>query len=99
MQWLINHWQEVVLGSGQILFILFLIPILRNKNSQLPKITSRLTGYVLILYGFTYLSLNLFYPTITAIIAGCIWLWIADNRALKAKSISNESTLSAEIFP
>lgn len=77
-----NHWQEYFLASGQILFILFLIPTIKNKEAKLPKLTSKLTGYMLFGYALTYFSLHFYYPAITACLASITWLWISNNRSI-----------------
>ena len=70
-------WQDCVLFSGNILFGLLLIPMLIDARNgiKVNVYTAGLTCAVLLIFNFTYLTLNLFYSAIpfTALIWGGIF--------------------------
>lgn len=66
-------WQDVVLGLGQLLFIIALIPALRSAHKP-PRVTCFVTGVTLFTFAFTFSTLNLAWATLTAAVCAALWM-------------------------
>ncbi len=68
----LSSWQDYVFAGGQMLFAIALTPSLVSKNKP-SKWTSLTTSIMLMVFGYTYWSLNMTYSSTAAIIAAIIW--------------------------
>jgi hypothetical protein len=73
-------WQDLVIGFGQALFAVFLIPALRSPMQKPPISTCALTGALLLAFGYAYLSLGLWWSMTAASFCGGCWLWLAKQQ-------------------
>ena len=80
-------WQDYILTIGTILFIVALIPSVFSKDKP-AFTTSLLTGSVLAVFAFVYLSLSLWLTTITVSITSLTWLILAYQKYKINKSKS-----------
>ena len=67
------HWQDIVLTIGQIIFIIALIPAIKNKQKP-PFLTNILNALVLFCFAIVYITLSLWYAAITTCIVAILWL-------------------------
>lgn len=82
-------WQDLVFGTGQIIFVLALIPTIIGKSK--PEFsTSLLNSIILLLFAYTYSTLNLWTSVITSIILFLAWSTLAVQKYLIDKK-KNES--------
>ena len=68
-------WQDLVLTTGSLVFLVALLPTVLGPSKPAP-LTSLLTGGVLLIFAFTYATLDLSFATITTTATGLIWLFI-----------------------
>ena len=66
-------WQDWVIGSGQFLFFVVLLPSVFSDNKPHPD-TSVSTGIILLVFAFTFWTLTLRWGAIMAALTGCTWL-------------------------
>jgi len=67
-------WQDIVIAVGQWIFAIALIPALRAKGKDKPPIsTSLLTGTILIIFAFTFFTLNLWNAAVSALVVSVCW--------------------------
>lgn len=69
-------WQDIVLAGGSLLFTVALIPSIRSKHKP-ALTTSVLTGSVLLLFTFTYATLELWFSAVSVCVNGLMWLTLA----------------------
>lgn len=69
-------WQDLVLGAGQLLFSLALVPALRSPAKP-PRSTCVLTGSVLLAFAATFATLGFWWSTAASLICGVLWLALA----------------------
>jgi len=70
------QWQDIVLGVGQIIFFLALIPSIRSEDK--PAFSSSIiTGTVLLVYALVFASLSLWFTVLTDIITTIFWYILA----------------------
>lgn len=75
-------WQDWIIGIGQVLFLLALVPSL--KSSAKPALgTSTLTASILIFFALTYASLGLWFGTVMSTLLSLGW-WILALQRYKA---------------
>ncbi len=68
-------WQDAILTLGTLVFLVALIPTLLGDAKPSP-LTSLLTGTVLLVFAATYLTLGLYFASITTAATGTVWLVI-----------------------
>jgi len=78
-------WQDFVLTSGSIAFIIALAPSVLSKDKP-ALTTSLLTGTVLAIYAFVYVTLSLWLTTITVAITSLTWFILAYQKYRMNKS-------------
>ena len=84
------HWQQIILGLGQIVFVIALIPSL--VSNQKPEIwTSIITGLVALSITITYFSMSLIFAAISASVNFIIWSILAIQRYRQIKNIKVKS--------
>ena len=70
------QWQDIVLGVGQIIFFLALIPSIRSKDK--PALSSSIiTATVLLAYALVFATLSLWFTVLTDIITTIFWYILA----------------------
>jgi len=70
------QWQDIILGVGQIIFFLALIPSIRSKDK--PALSSSIiTGTVLLVYALVFATLSLWFTVLTGIITTIFWYILA----------------------
>ena len=69
-------WQDWVLATGAIAFIVALVPSVLSKDKP-ALTTSLLTGTVLAIYAIVYVTLSLWLTTITVAITSLTWFILA----------------------
>ena len=75
-------WQDIVLGVGQLLFLVALIPSLRSEDK--PALgTSVMTGALLTVFAVVYLTLGLLFSTISSLIIALGWWTLAFQKLRK----------------
>ena len=76
-------WQDIVLTAGSWVFIIALIPTLRGKEK--PQIsTSIVTGCILIVYAFVYVTLDLWISVVSTSALALSWFILAAQK-IRAK--------------
>lgn len=76
------QWQDIILTAGIIVMNLALIPsILGNDKPQLS--TSITTAAVLAIFAAVYVTLDLWFATVAAIINSSLWVILAYQRYSK----------------
>jgi len=70
------HWQDIVLTTGQIIFIIALIPALKHEHKP-PFSTSILNTLVLFSFAAVYITLSLWFAAFTTAAVGLLWLVLA----------------------
>ena len=69
-------WQDIVLTIGSWIFIIALIPTLRDREK--PQLsTSVVTGTVLLVYAFVYATLGLWISVVSTSALAIAWLVLA----------------------
>lgn len=69
-------WQDFILTAGSIIFIVALFPSVLGKDKPAIK-TSLLTGGVLVVYLVVYISLQLWFTTVTTVVLSPLWFLLA----------------------
>ncbi|MCL5411436.1 MAG: hypothetical protein M1150_01685 [Patescibacteria group bacterium] len=69
-------WQDFVLTGGSIIFILALIPTVLGKEKPALS-TSVITGIVLLIYAFVQSTLSLWFTSVSSVVTGLVWLFLA----------------------
>lgn len=77
-------WQDAVITAGQWFFALSLIPTLLSEDLP-PLLTSISTGLILIIFGLTFYTLDLWNSGISSTIVGLIWLMITFKKIKSQK--------------
>jgi hypothetical protein len=78
------EWQDLVLAVGSALFAFALLPTI--FSSAKPALTtSLLTGSILAVFTFTYVTLGLHYAAITTGITSALWLTIATQTIIATR--------------
>jgi len=70
------HWQDIVLTAGQVIFIIALIPAIKHEHKP-PFATSIINAGVLFGFVVVYISLSLWFASITTTAVGLLWLILA----------------------
>ncbi|MDR3502473.1 MAG: hypothetical protein P4L79_07805 [Legionella sp.] len=78
----IMTWQDIVLSVGSWIFIIALLPSLFGKDKP-PISTSLMTGGVLLVYNFVYVSLHLWLTLVSTGILTLAWLTLAVQKSTK----------------
>jgi hypothetical protein len=78
------HWQDSILTVGQFFFIAALIPALKHKHKP-PFVTSFMNASVLFIFAGVYVTLSLWFASITTAIVGVMWLVLAIQNKKLAK--------------
>lgn len=74
------HWQDYVLTLGSIVFVIALIPSVRNKTAKPAISTSLTTSVVLFVFVLVYLTLALWSTAFTTSLSAITWLVLAIQR-------------------
>lgn len=70
-------WQDIVVGTGTIVFLISLMPTLMNKNAKVPLLTSLPTAIVLYVFSLTFLTLRLYFSSSIQFLTATAWLMIS----------------------
>ena len=81
-------WQDLVLMIGGFLFTVALIPTLKSKKDKPAKLTSFMTGTLLLIFAITYLSLELSLAFITTLSTAIMWFVIFTQKFFYDKKIN-----------
>ena len=68
-------WQDFVLSVGQAFFALALVPAVFGLAKP-PRSTGFVTGAILVLFSFTFATLNLAWSAVSSLLTGALWLWL-----------------------
>lgn len=82
-------WQDLVFGAGNLIFLAALLPSLMSENKP-AFTTSLLTGSVLALYSFTYVTLDLWISVAASSALSAGWLVLAWQKHRSDKASSQE---------
>lgn len=76
-------WQDVVIGIGQFVFALALVPAIVSEEKP-PRSTCAMTGGLLAVFAMVYATLDLWLATLACAICATCWLvlMIQKRRAL-----------------
>jgi hypothetical protein len=77
-------WQDIVFTAGSWVLIIALLPTVFSKNKP-TSATSFMYGTILLIFTFTYLSLALWFTTLSTGITALIWYIIGVQGFLKKK--------------
>lgn len=77
-----HHWQDYVIAIGAIIFIFALLPSVLGKHKPALS-TSVLTGSVLFVFAFTYMSLHLWFAAVTTLMTSIQWFILAVQKLLQ----------------
>lgn len=72
----IMHWQDFVLIIGQIAFTVSLLPSIFSKDKP-ALTTSLISGVVLAVFSFVYISLSLYLAALGTAATGALWFILA----------------------
>ncbi len=75
-------WQDFVFAIGTWIFIIALIPTIRSREKP-PLSTSLPTGLVLLVYVFTFATLELWFSMISSSVLAVLWLYLAWQKRRK----------------
>ena len=78
-------WQDLVLTTGSVLFIIALAPSVFSKDKP-ALTTSLLTGTVLAVYAVVYVTLSLWLTTVTVGFTSLTWFILAYQKYTANKS-------------
>lgn len=73
---LFARWQDIVLTIGQIIFIIALIPAITHKHKP-PFSTGILNAIVLVTFAIVYITLSLWFASVTTGIVAVLWFVLA----------------------
>lgn len=83
-------WQDHVFLIGSFVTAIVLIPTLRDPKSTLPILTSGPTSVILLVYSFTYFTLELYLSAFGAFVTGLMWTAILVYRRSEDATIQSE---------
>lgn len=69
-------WQDVVVGAGQFIFALSLIPAIRSSRKP-PFSTCLITGMMLLAYVIAFITLHLWWSALSCAICAIMWIILA----------------------
>lgn len=69
-------WQDFVISGVSFLFGLLLVPTLLDSSSRVSGFTSFPTFGGLVVLGFVYLSLGLWFSVFSCFLSGFLWLLV-----------------------
>ena len=78
------QWQDWVFTTGQIIFVIALIPTIKGKGKPAFS-TSLTTGLILLAFAFTQYTLELWFSSITATMTAAAWLILAFQKYQQIK--------------
>jgi hypothetical protein len=84
-------WQDLVLTGGSTIFVIALIPSVMSKDKPASS-TSLMTGSVLIVFAFVYLTLSLWFSAVTTAITGVLWFILASQKLIASKRVSKKDS-------
>lgn len=70
-------WQDIVFTAGGIIFAILLIPILKDSDSKIPRLTSIPTTITLLIFSFTYITLGFYFSAATNLLTASCWAAIS----------------------
>jgi hypothetical protein len=75
-------WQDVVIGVGQFLFAVALVPSIMNTYDKPAKPTCSMTAAVLLVFSSTYATLSMWAAASSCLICAAGWsvLWFQKRR-------------------
>jgi len=77
-------WQDLVIFSGNVIFGIALIPSILSKDKP-SLFTSCITSVVLLMYGATFLTLEMAYSSIMSTVNGFLWMILFFQQLRKEK--------------
>lgn len=78
-------WQDVVLGVGQALFVVALIPTILGKEKP-ALLTSLMTGSVLAVFTFVFFTLGLWLGMVSSFLTSLSWFILAVQKLKKDRN-------------
>lgn len=75
-------WQDIVISVGQWLLA---IPLVQMRKEPPPLSASVPTAAVLMVFAFTFSTLNLTSSTLSSAICGCMWLVLSALRVRRER--------------
>ncbi len=69
-------WQDIIFFIGQWVFLVALVPALTSREKP-PVSTSLITGLILVVFSFTYFTLELWLSAISSALIAAAWLTLA----------------------
>jgi len=83
-------WQDWVLTAGSLIFAFALIPSVFSQHKPALS-TSLMTGAVLLVFSFVYLTLSLWFASITTLTTGTLWFTLAIQKIFSDKRKNKNS--------
>lgn len=84
-------WEDTVIAIVQWIFVVALIPSILHKTQKPVVWTSLMTGLLLIILCFAYVSLGLWQSFVPVLILALAWLYLAWQRhRLNRKNVPTE---------
>lgn len=80
-------WQDFVFGAGGIVLGILLLPTLLDTSSSISRKTSIPTFLVLLLFSFTFFTLDLYISAIAHLFSGILWMAIALWRPIPEETL------------
>lgn len=74
-------WQDVIFLAGSVFSLLVLFPTLRNPVATVPLGTSLPSSLMGVVYGATFLTLDMTLSAAGALLTGVVWSVIATLRS------------------
>jgi len=69
--------QDYVFMAGGFLFAAMLLPTLRDPRAKVPLATSAATGFVLVVYAVTFVTLDLYLAAFSSALTAVAWFAVA----------------------
>lgn len=85
-------WQDGVLTGGSAIFVIALVPSVISKDKPALS-TSLMTGSVLIVFAFVYVTLSLWFSAVTTAIIGILWFILATQKLLISNRLMKKEQL------
>ncbi|WP_101295641.1 hypothetical protein [Halegenticoccus soli] len=86
-------WQDFVFLAGSTFSIVVLAPTLRNSMARVPLGTSVPSCLIGLLYGVTFLTMDMTFSAVGSLLTGVLWALIASVRSPRGREAA------AALFP
>lgn len=79
-------WQDWVLSASLLILLIALIPTVTSKDKP-AQATSIITGSLLMIVAFVYITLSLWFSAVVVTLTGVLWLTLFVQKYLQNKKL------------